>query len=404
MSPARRRFAGPHAGFTLVELLLASMITVVIMGALFSIVAPAQRVFQVQPEVADLQQRMRVGADTMRQTLIVAGAGLDWGPAAGPLLDFIAPVLPYRAFGDATDPSRGVYFRSDAITLLSVESVASQTSLAAPLPAGSTDARLSVPSNCPGLTATQLCGFEAGDSLLVFDQGSHVNAFRVLQVDGVDLRLAHRGGGALVGYETGALVAKVTSVTYEAQPDAATGAYQLMRYDGWQSDLPIVDNIVKLEFEYFGDPQPPQLTGRSLDLTPGPWTTYGPPPPPLAEHRGTWADGESCVFQVVDGRQVPRLPAIGSGTRPVRLSAAVLSDGPWCPDSAAPNRFDADLLRIRRVRVTLRIQAALSSMRGPAGRLFAKGGTALAGSRYVPDLEVHFDVTPRNLNLARGQK
>jgi hypothetical protein len=30
-----------------------------------------------------------------------------------------------------------------------------------------------------------------------------------------------------------------------------------------------------------------------------------------------------------------------------------------------------------------------------------KGGTANAGERYVPDQEVQFDITPRNLNLGR---
>jgi hypothetical protein len=79
----------------------------------------------------------------------------------------------------------------------------------------------------------------------------------------------------------------------------------------------------------------------------------------------------------------------------------MLTDGPWCPDGLAPNRFDADLFRVRKIRVTVRVQSALASLRGPAGTLFLKGGTARTGYRYVPDLEVQFDVTPRNLNLDR---
>jgi hypothetical protein len=47
------------------------------------------------------------------------------------------------------------------------------------------------------------------------------------------------------------------------------------------------------------------------------------------------------------------------------------------------------------------VQSALASLRGPAGTLFAHGGTARAGDRYVPDLVTEFDITPRNLNLAR---
>jgi hypothetical protein len=105
---------------------------------------------------------------------------------------------------------------------------------------------------------------------------------------------------------------------------------------------------------------------------------------------------------VVDRDHLPRLGTLGGGGRTyVELMPAVLTDGPWCPDGIAPNRFDADLFRVRKIRVTLRVQSALASLRGPAGPLFLKGGTARIGLRSVPDLEVQFDVTPRNLSLDR---
>jgi hypothetical protein len=50
--------------------------------------------------------------------------------------------------------------------------------------------------------------------------------------------------------------------------------------------------------------------------------------------------------------------------------------------------------------VTLRVQAALASMRGPASLLFMNGGTA-TGTHIIPDQEVTYDVTPRNMNLGR---
>ena len=61
------------------------------------------------------------------------------------------------------------------------------------------------------------------------------------------------------------------------------------------------------------------------------------------------------------------------------------------------NRWDADLLRIRKIGVTLRVQAANAAMRGPASVLFAHGGTSRSGNRWLPDLQVRFEVTPRNL-------
>jgi hypothetical protein len=78
----------------------------------------------------------------------------------------------------------------------------------------------------------------------------------------------------------------------------------------------------------------------------------------------------------------------------------MLTDGPWCPDALRAMRYDADLLRIRRIRVKVRVQAP-SEMRGPVGTLFQRAGTSSAGQHFVPDQEVVFDITPRNLNLGR---
>ena len=38
----------------------------------------------------------------------------------------------------------------------------------------------------------------------------------------------------------------------------------------------------------------------------------------------------------------------------------MLTDGPFCPDSTSASRFDADLLRIRKVGVVLRVQVPSS--------------------------------------------
>ncbi len=89
------------------------------------------------------------------------------------------------------------------------------------------------------------------------------------------------------------------------------------------------------------------------------------------------------------------------------MSASMLTDGPWCPADTntsgdeMPNKYDADMLRVRQVRITLRVQVANAVLRGPAGTLFRHGGTSRGGERYIPDQEVRFDVSPRNLNLGR---
>jgi hypothetical protein len=115
----------------------------------------------------------------------------------------------------------------------------------------------------------------------------------------------------------------------------------------------------------------------------------------------SWGAGENCTFMVANGQTVPRLPALAANEGQVLLTQQQLTDGPWCPDGARADRFDADLLRIRKVRVVLRVQSALASLRGPTGVLFMRGGTSTSSTRYVPDQEVRFDITPRNLNLGR---
>jgi hypothetical protein len=98
---------------------------------------------------------------------------------------------------------------------------------------------------------------------------------------------------------------------------------------------------------------------------------------------------------------VPRLPRLPDGEGLFRLSSHQLTDGPWCPDPSAPNRFDADLLRVRRVVISIRIESAIDAFRGPAGPLFARPGTSATARRYLPDQTVRFTVAPMNMGLGR---
>ena len=52
---------------------------------------------------------------------------------------------------------------------------------------------------------------------------------------------------------------------------------------------------------------------------------------------------------------------------------------------------------MRAVTVTVRIEASAASLRGPAGLLFARGGTARSVDRVVVDAEQTLDITPPNL-------
>ena len=110
------------------------------------------------------------------------------------------------------------------------------------------------------------------------------------------------------------------TITY-ARHVGPAGVPHLTRYDGIATELPLVDHVADLRFEYF-------------DL---------------------------------EGNQ---------------MATARLADGPWIPNAVAVDRFDADLLAIRRVRAIVRVRPARAFVGLP-----------------VADLEVRIDVSPRNLNL-----
>lgn len=185
--------------------------------------------------------------------------------------------------------------------------------------------------------------------------------------------------------------------TYHLKQDAE-GVWQLMQYNGQASDAPAVEDVVELRVEYFGESQPPAAaTTEAGDVR----VSYGAPPPPLGidDPADAWGAGENCIIASANGAYLPRLIPLG-GTGVVPLPPGILTDGPWCPDDVHTFRFDADLLRVRRVRVSIRVQAA-APFRGASGRWFAHGGSAGDPARYVPDETFTIDVAPRNIDVAR---
>jgi len=401
--PTARRLR-EEGGFTIIELLMSSLIMLVVTGAIFSLMNPAEGTFQKEPEVSDLQQRLRVGVDSLNKDLVMAGAGTYAGEMAGALSYFIAPVMPYVAFGDVTDPSKGVYFRDDVISLVYVPPTPAQTTISQAMPPKSAEIKVNEQPNCPPIKGEELCGFSPGKHAIIFDESGNWDMFTITQVQDPAVHMQHRDDAFSVGYSANSALTEIVTAMYYFKPNVgvANTPPQLMYFDGWDTDLPVVDNVVKLQFRYFGEPQPPAMTGKPLSKKPGPWTTYGPVPPELGIVKGSYPAGENCTIKVDAGQQVARLPVLGAGgLTQVELTKAMLTDGPWCPSDDKPNRFDADLLRIRRIQVSLRVQAALSTMRGPAGVLFMNGGTATSGTKMIPDQEVTFDVTPRNMNLGR---
>ena len=86
-------------GFSIVELVVAAAIILAVTAGVFDLLDRARRQFDVEPAVADRQQRVRVAVDALFRDLTMAGA-----------------LIPYRLAGMSPDPAGT--FRTDVITVV----------------------------------------------------------------------------------------------------------------------------------------------------------------------------------------------------------------------------------------------------------------------------------------------
>lgn len=369
---------------TLAELLVASGVLLAVTAVAGTAAVRAQLTFRAQPEVADMQQRLRVGASAIGRDLLMAGAGPMTTAFAGPLVRQLPPIAPYRR-GQIDDARAGVFHRPGALSVIYVPDTRAEADIVRATNLGR-ELLVDLAPNCGVVVHDRVCGFTIGMRVILLDGRGAFDLGTVLEVDGARVRVQH-GGALASSYDSRGLMAEVMAPTYFLRPDDATGASQLVRYDGFRTDRPLVDNVVEVHFDFFGDPIPPRVLVPGADEEPPrPATSYGLAP----------ASGANCLFAAGE-TPVPLLTLLTGGSSPVRLEAATLRDGPWCPDGTHPARFDADLLRIRRVQLRVRVQVAVAAMRGPAGRLFVKGGSSTSPEFFAPDQQIVLDVTPRNL-------
>jgi len=383
-------------GFSLVELMVALAIALLVTSAVFAMLNPAGGAFQVQPEAADTLQRLRAATDALRRDVMSAGSGASTARSPYPSALIAAAIFPAR-IGRRSPDAAGT-FRDTVLSFWSVSAAAPQAALAAPLASVSGAATISAGPGCADQDLS--CGFRSGMLAAVFGRSGAWDLFSITDAQGPVLTLQHNLRDSAFVFAAGDTIAAATARTYFFRDDRSTGVPQLMRYDaGGGPDTPVIDHIAYGRFEYFGDPEPPwpALVPAGEPAR----ATYGPMPPGVGVADTGYALGENCAFaRSAGGAIVPRLATLAPEPVLVPLTEPALTDGPWCPDAANPNRYDADLLRVREVVITVRAEAAITALRGPAGPLFTRSGTA-RGSRFVPDRLSRIVVAPRALNAAR---
>jgi len=353
---------GREHGFALIDVLIGSAIGLAAIAVTCQLAADAQVVWRAAAARADLQQRARVAQDHLTRTLREAGAGPLTGPARTSMMRGVPAVVPRRVGARGSHPPDE--FRTDTVTIVRAVAESEHGVLLTAAPAGTGVIELAALAGC----SLPSCGFEAGSSLMLLDRSGSYDVFTVTSTEGPVLTVRHQGTGSSTSYPAGTPAIAVESTTYALE----AGSRVLRRYDGDASDLPLVDDVVGMRVGYFGAPEPPV------------W------PRPAA--------GESNCLYASDGSFLSALmPLIGAPGRLVELSPAMLTDGPWC--GAGDTRFDADLLRVRRLRVSVRVQAGDAAVRGTDPVQFANPGRARRAPFLVSDATIDIDVAPRNLRL-----
>jgi hypothetical protein len=347
----RTHLAG-DSGYTIIELVVAAALLVVLSGLTCSVLIDARTAIDVSGERADLHQRARVGTEAIASAIRDAGGGSVRGIAAGPLVRFLPPLWPGR--GNHTDVTRAV------TTIRTLSQVPPAT------------LRFDVPPDPTALdfdhggTCVLPCGLSERMTILLVDGLGNFDLFVVLQTDGASATVHRLPGGTGAGYPGGTVMLPVDVRTVYWNADVR----ELRSDGGNRSDFPVVNDVVDMSFDYFGDPLP--LTE---------------PRPPLGV--------ENCLYDSAGALRAGQHVFERAGATLTVLNTAVFEDGPWC--GSGPEPFDVDLLRIRTVRLTIRLQVANALYRGVDARWFRNPGLATDSARMVRDFVSETSIAPRNL-------
>lgn len=326
---------------TLSEIVLALALTVTVVGMTLSVIEPAHRALAIQAQTDDMFQRARVGFVALHRVLLDAATPAAAG--GGPLRPAVVPFV--RVGAD--------HAGADAISVMTLSTTNTRAVTDAPIEGDTGTVHLGATRGCEPFRAA--CGFRVGSTALIFDKRGRSDLFRITDVLGDVISVVSMEGVRLPVYPAGSTIIPVDVHRYYFDRDRG----QLRHYDGWKTDVPVLDNVVALSVQYFGSPLRP--VGESEEVRP------------------PCADGSRSFSR----RLRPE----------VELSLSVLTDGPWC---GTRPRFDVDLFRVRRVRVVLLLQASAAEHRGSDRRVFARPGPAVDHRRLVPDATVRFDVALRN--------
>lgn len=226
--PAGTSSAAPpssaEAGFSLLELLVASFTSLFVVGGMMVMLNGLQDVHRNTQEVIDAQQTARLSLEQMQRDLQLAGVGLAWLIPPFPL---IAP----RADG-------GIDIRHNQ---------------------GGLTAALVADMAAPGgaIMVDDASGFQVDMTIALYDSGGAVDLVEIQSVDLANDRITHDGASQVYTVADGSAIARVEVISYTVQD--VDGVATLFRTRGSQAPQPIAGRVADLDLTYYNDQNPPQV-------------------------------------------------------------------------------------------------------------------------------------------------
>lgn len=280
------------SGHSMAEVLISMTLGLLIIAAMVTLVVQTTGLARTQSDRFELQQRARVAVDLITRDLRIAGAGVDRGPATGPLAHRF-PAVWARRIGRGGDASPVA--RSNAFTVVAVPDTLAQTTSSDAINPSSSSVTVMAAAHCTA--ARPACGFAVGTTIGVFDHTRALSLWSTERVSGqlLTVRPLAAAGGPI---DAGAVVTELLVRGYVHD----FASRQLRYFDGDAPHQPLIDGVEAMTVRYFD------------------------------------AD--------------------------VELPIGTFADGPWL--GSGETMFDADLLRVRRVRVELTLTSGRETFRAAA--------------------------------------
>ncbi len=221
------------AAFTMVEMLIAALLTTVIVTAALKVYNVQQKHLLVQEQISDMQQSVRSSMDELSTKIRLAGYGLP--------PNFTSPII-----ASNTNP--------DTITVIYNDCNVSDISIEHAMPQPSSELR------CDG---HDLTGINDGDWLYIYDPSTNTGEyFQTTHVQYSSGHIQHNTMPLSKCYPVGSRVLKISIMKYYIDQTTDLNHPRLMSQAFNQAAQIYADNITDLQFQYV------LSSGATVDVPP----------------------------------------------------------------------------------------------------------------------------------------